>query len=142
MNLGTSLAAYATIARETGRPFSFPGSPEQYNGLVDVTDARLVANHMIWSSTTTAAANTAFNVVNDDVFRWRRMWSTIANHFGIEAGRIRGAPFHLPKRWRMPSPSGSGSLRATISGPQRSNRSRRGGTSISTWGGRWRRSPT
>src|SRR5205814_175453 len=40
MNLGTSLAVYATLAKETGRPFVFPGSPQQHAGLVDVTDAR------------------------------------------------------------------------------------------------------
>ena len=43
MNLGTSLAVYATLCKETGRPFRFPGSPQQYAGLVDMTDARLLA---------------------------------------------------------------------------------------------------
>ena len=90
MNLGTALAVYATIAKETALPFYFPGSPEQYNGLVDITDARLLARHMIWSSTTPSAVNTAFNVVNGDVFRWRRMWSTIATYFGIEPAPYPG----------------------------------------------------
>ncbi len=90
MNLGTSIAVYATIAKETGRPFQFPGTPQQYNGLVDVTDARLLARHMIWEAETPAAANTAFNVVNGDVFRWRRMWKRIADYFGIEAAPYPG----------------------------------------------------
>jgi nucleoside-diphosphate-sugar epimerase len=83
MNLGTALAVYATLARETGRPFQFPGSPQQHDGLVDVTDARLLAEHMIWEANTPAAADTAFNVVNGDVFRWRRMWSQIAAYFDV-----------------------------------------------------------
>ncbi len=39
MNMGGTLAAYAAICRETGRPFLFPGSAAQWNGLTDVTDA-------------------------------------------------------------------------------------------------------
>jgi len=39
MNMGATLAPYATICRETGRPFLFPGSATQWNGLTDMTDA-------------------------------------------------------------------------------------------------------
>lgn len=90
MNLATSLAVYATLCRETGRKFIFPGSPEQYNGITDMTDAGLLARHLVWSSTAPAAANTAFNVVNGDVFRWKRLWRQIAEYFGIEVGVYPG----------------------------------------------------
>jgi hypothetical protein len=46
MNMGTTLAIYATLARETGIPFVFSGSPQSYKGLVDMTDARLLAAHL------------------------------------------------------------------------------------------------
>jgi nucleoside-diphosphate-sugar epimerase len=92
MNLGTSLAVYATLCRETGRPFMFPGSPQQYTGLTDMTDARLLARHLVWSATTAAAANTAFNVVNGDVFRWRKLWRQIADYFGIAVAPYVGHP--------------------------------------------------
>src|ERR1700754_4925110 len=85
MNMGTTLAAYATICRETGRPFQFPGSATQWNSLTDMTDARLLARHLEWAATTAAARNLAFNVVNGDVFRWSWMWTQIAGYFGIEA---------------------------------------------------------
>lgn len=85
MNLGTSLAVYATLCRETGRPFVFPGSPVSYNGLVDVTDATLLARHLEWAATEKKAANMAFNVVNGDIFRWRKMWRFIADFFDIDA---------------------------------------------------------
>jgi hypothetical protein len=46
INKGTTLAAYATICRETRRPFLFPGSATQWNALTDMTDARLLARHL------------------------------------------------------------------------------------------------
>ena len=51
----------------------------------DVTDVRLLADHLIWTSTTEAAKNQAFNVVNGDVFRWSRLWKRLAAYFNIEA---------------------------------------------------------
>lgn len=84
MNLGTTLAVYATICKETGKPFQFPGSAEQWNGLSDVTDAKILAEHMIWAATTEAAHNEAFNVANGDVFRWKWLWKQIAAWFAIE----------------------------------------------------------
>ena len=85
MNLGTTLAVYATICKEKGRPFRWPGSAAQWNGLSDVTDARVLAEHLIWASTTEAARNEAFNVVNGDVFRWSWLWKRLAAWFGVEA---------------------------------------------------------
>jgi nucleoside-diphosphate-sugar epimerase len=90
MNMGTTLAVYATICRETGRPFRFPGSATQWNSLTDMTDARLLARHLLWASTTPAAANQDFNIVNGDVFRWSWMWGRIAQWFGIEAQPFDG----------------------------------------------------
>jgi len=90
MNMGTTLAAYATICRETGRPFVFPGSAAQWHGLTDMTDARLLAAQLLWAATTPAAANEAFNVVNGDVFRWSWMWGRIASWFGIDAAPFDG----------------------------------------------------
>ena len=90
MNMGVTLAVYATICRETGRPFLFPGSSVQWNSLTDMTDARLLARHLEWAATTPAARDQAFNVVNGDVFRWNWMWSRLAAWFGIEAAPLPG----------------------------------------------------
>ncbi len=84
MNLGTTLAVYATICKETGRPFRWPGSQTQWNGLSDVTDARVLAEHLLWASTTEVAQNEAFNIVNGDVFRWSWLWKQLADWFDIE----------------------------------------------------------
>jgi nucleoside-diphosphate-sugar epimerase len=90
MNLGTSIAVYATICKATGRPFIFPGSPQAYNGLVDMTDASILAKHLVWEATTKKAANMAFNVVNGDYFRWRKMWTRIAEYFDVEPALYPG----------------------------------------------------
>lgn len=99
MNMGTTLACYATLCRELGRPFVFPGSAAQWNGLTDMTDARLLARHLHWASTEPKAANEAFNVVDGDVFRWSWMWGRIAAWFGIEAVPFDGT--HRPLEPRM-----------------------------------------
>ena len=90
MNMGTTLAAYAVICAETGRPFRFPGSAAQWNGLTDMTDARLLARHLLWAVETPAAVDEAFNVVNGDVFRWSWMWGRIAGWFGLEPAPFDG----------------------------------------------------
>ena len=90
MNLGTTLAAYAAICKETGRPFQFPGSAAQWNGLSDVTDARILAKQLVWASDTDAAHNEAFNIVNGDLFRWSWLWGKLADWFGVEAAGFNG----------------------------------------------------
>lgn len=90
MNLGTTLAVYATICKETGRPFQFPGSSAQWNGLSDVTDARMLAKQLVWAADTDAARNEAFNIVNGDVFRWSWLWPRLAEFFGVQAAGFDG----------------------------------------------------
>lgn len=94
MNMGVTLAVYATLCREAGLPFVFPGSEAQWNSLTDMTDARLLAAQLEWAAVTPAARDQAFNVVNGDVFRWKWMWSRLAGWFGIEAAPF--PPKHTP----------------------------------------------
>jgi len=90
MNMGATLAVYASICRETGRPFTFPGSAAQWNGLTDMTGANQLARHLLWTAATPAAQNQAFNVVNGDIFRWSWMWRRIASWFDIEPAPFDG----------------------------------------------------
>ena len=90
MNMGTTLAVYATLCRETGRPFTFPGSAAQWSGLTDMTDAGQLARHLLWATETEAAHDEAFNVVNGDVFRWQWMWGRIAAWFGVTPAPFDG----------------------------------------------------
>lgn len=91
MNLGTTLAVYASICKETGRVFQFPGSEAQWNGLSDVTDARMLAKQLIWAADTDAARNEAFNIVNGDMFRWSWLWGKLADWFGVQAAGFNGS---------------------------------------------------
>lgn len=83
MNMALTLGAYAELCKHTGAPFIFPGSETQWNGVTDVTDVDLLAEHMVWAASTPEAANTAFNITNGDVFRWRWMWQRIAEYFDV-----------------------------------------------------------
>jgi nucleoside-diphosphate-sugar epimerase len=98
MNMGVTLAAYATICKETGRPFLFPGSATQWNSLTDMTDARLLARHLEWAATTPPARNQAFNVVNGDVFRWSWMWTRLADWFGLKPAPFPGEGIPLERQ--------------------------------------------
>ena len=104
MNLGTTLAIYATICKEAGRPFQFPGSAAQWNGLSDVTDARMLAKQLVWAADTDAAKNEAFNIVNGDVFRWSWLWPKLAGWFGVEAAGYSGTIQPLEAAMAMDAP--------------------------------------
>ena len=98
MNMGVTLAVYGAICRATGEPFVFPGSPEQWNGVTDLTDARLLGRHVAWSTSDPAGANEAFNTVNGEVFRWRQLWREVALALGVEAAEYPGSPTPLEGR--------------------------------------------
>jgi nucleoside-diphosphate-sugar epimerase len=98
MNMGTTLAVAAALCRETGHPFRFPGSAVQWDGLTDMTDAGLLADHMIWAATTETARDEAFNVVNGDVFRWRWMWPRLAELLGVTPEGFDGEVRPLEKQ--------------------------------------------
>lgn len=57
----------------------------QWDSLTDMTDARQLAKQQLWAATTPAATNQAFNGTNGDVFRWKWMWSRIAEYFDLPA---------------------------------------------------------
>jgi nucleoside-diphosphate-sugar epimerase len=98
MNMGVTLAVYATLCKESGQPFVFPGSAAQWESLTDMTDAGLLARHLEWASGSDSAKNQDFNVVNGDVFRWKWLWPRLAAYFGIEAAPFDGTVRPLADR--------------------------------------------
>lgn len=104
MNMGTTLAVYATLCKELGKPMVFPGSSVQWKSLTDMTDARLLAKQLVWAATTPAARDQAFNVVNGDVFRWSWMWKRIAAWFGVEAAELQEEGIPLEKQLANAAP--------------------------------------
>ncbi|MCG8915831.1 SDR family oxidoreductase [Actinokineospora sp. PR83] len=83
MNLAMVIAVYATISAHLGVPLRFPGKPGAYHSLIEMTDAGLLAEAMVWAATDPAAANQAYNINNGDLFRWEEMWPRIADYFDL-----------------------------------------------------------
>jgi len=98
MNMGTTLAVYASICKETGKPFIWPGSKAQWEGISDMTDAKVLSDHLIWASTNEKTKNEDFNITNGDVFRWSWMWDKIADYFNVEAQGYDGTEHPLEKQ--------------------------------------------
>ncbi|WP_119389980.1 SDR family oxidoreductase [Taklimakanibacter lacteus] len=84
MNLVIAIAVYAAMSKELGLPLRFPGKPQAYDKLIEVTDAGLLARATTWAATEPKAANQAFNINNGDLFRWNDMWPRIARFFDME----------------------------------------------------------
>lgn len=95
MNMGVTLATYGSLCAAEGVSFRFPGGEVAWNGLNEVTDARIVARQMAWAATAPNARNEAFNTANGDLFRWRRLWPELAEYFGAEDGGFDGTGFRL-----------------------------------------------
>ncbi len=91
-NLVSLIGAYAAICAELDVPFDFPGRMGCWNALTEVTDATHFAHAMMFLATAPAAANTAFNVTNGDLFRWRRLWPRLAAHLGVKLSDVRTLP--------------------------------------------------
>jgi nucleoside-diphosphate-sugar epimerase len=104
MNMGVTLAVYAAICREARLPFVFPGSLQQWEGLTDVTDARVLARHLEWAATSEATRNEAFNIVNGDIFRWKWLWPKLAADFAIEPAPYPGRPSPLEPKLAAAAP--------------------------------------
>ncbi len=84
MNLGMSIAVYATICKELGLPFRFPGTEGAYRALYQVTSADILAKATVWSGQSEAARNEIFNITNGDYFRWEHLWPRLAKMFDLE----------------------------------------------------------
>lgn len=84
MNITTAIAVYAAISKELGLPLRFPGKPDAYDAVYQVTDAGLLGRAMVWCATAESAANQVFNITNTDYFRWRNLWPKLATFFGME----------------------------------------------------------
>ena len=65
-----------------------------------MTDANVLADHLIWASTTDAAKNEAFNITNGDIFRWKWMWEQIADYFQVETVGFTGEINPLEKQMK------------------------------------------
>jgi nucleoside-diphosphate-sugar epimerase len=88
-NLVSVLGAWAAICRETGMALDYPGKPEAYTALSDITDATQLARAMRFMAVTPACADRAFNVTNGEPIRWCRFWPRLAEMYGLKVGSVR-----------------------------------------------------
>jgi nucleoside-diphosphate-sugar epimerase len=86
MDLSMVIAVYARISRELGLPLRFPGTPNAYTALCQVTSADVLARATEWAAVSESAANEIFNVTNGDYFRWANLWPTLARYFDMPCG--------------------------------------------------------
>jgi nucleoside-diphosphate-sugar epimerase len=86
MNLSMVIAVYASISRELGLPLRFPGTPNAYTALYQVTSADILARATEWATGNDSAANEIFNVTNGDYFRWAHLWPALARYFDMPCG--------------------------------------------------------
>ena len=84
MNLGMSIAVYATICKELGLPLRFPGTEKAYKALYQLTSADILGRATVWAGQTEAAKDEIFNITNGDYFRWQHLWPRIAKMFSME----------------------------------------------------------
>ena len=82
------ICAYAAVRRQLGLPFSFPGTPGNFEALYQCTDARHLARATGWMATEPTCANQDFNITNGDLFRWNYLWPKFAAYFGMEEGPV------------------------------------------------------
>jgi len=83
-NILAIVGVYAAISRELGLPLRFPGTPAAFDAINQATDAGLLARGIDWALETPEASNEAYNITNGDFFRWRHLWTRIAELFGME----------------------------------------------------------
>ncbi|KAJ3177094.1 hypothetical protein HDU85_006020 [Gaertneriomyces sp. JEL0708] len=87
MNFGVTIALYAMIQKELGKPFIFPGNKIMYNNIVDHSAAMNNAAFQVWLSTHVGQGkvegNRAFNIHDGNKIRWKDVWPKIARYFGL-----------------------------------------------------------
>ena len=99
-NLLTALRVYAAICKKEGRQFRFPGNSVTWEGLMDASDAELIAEQQIWACVEANGKNQAFNVTNGDVFRWKKLWTFLAEKLGVEPGDYDGRGFSMAEEMK------------------------------------------
>ncbi|KNA25913.1 hypothetical protein SOVF_002350 [Spinacia oleracea] len=82
------LSIYGSICKHLNLPFVFGGSKECWEeAVIDVSDARLVAEQHIWASTDEQLSSNGgqpFNAINGVCFTWKEIWPAIGKKFGLE----------------------------------------------------------
>lgn len=88
-NAALLIALHATLARERGMPFVFPGSEQAFHARTQFTLVPLLARAVEWMASEPRCANQSYNITNGDSPRWSALWARFAEYFGVESGPPR-----------------------------------------------------
>ncbi|MDT9600537.1 SDR family oxidoreductase [Sphingosinicella rhizophila] len=101
MNVIASIGVYCVISRELGLPLRFTGN--LYAGIVELVDARLLAQAMAWGAINPSkSANEIFNVSNGDVVDWNNLFQRLAEHFNMKLDRPQSLSLHAMMEDKAP----------------------------------------
>ena len=83
MNLAVTIALYATICKEEGKPFKFPGNKTMWNNLADMSAARNNARFQMFVAEkgrelAVEDGGAVFNIHDGDKIRFKDLWPKIA----------------------------------------------------------------
>ncbi|KAN0095648.1 hypothetical protein V8E51_016359 [Hyaloscypha variabilis] len=93
INIAYALALYISISKALGKKeLDFPADIPAWEANRDNTTARLIGYFSEWAVLTEAAANEAFNLVDDSPFSYGRFWPEVAGWYGLSAGRPDSNP--------------------------------------------------
>lgn len=83
MSIVPVIGVYAAFCRELGLPLRFPGAPDAYSAIYQVTDSAHFARACHWAALEPRCSNQAYNVTNGDYFRWCNLWPKFAEFFDL-----------------------------------------------------------
>ena len=84
LNSLLAMAVYAALCKAADNPCGFPGNSA--TGVIEMTDADLLANALVWSCEARTAQNQVFNITNGDCFNWADMWPVVIDEVGANIG--------------------------------------------------------
>jgi len=83
MNTIPVIGVYATLCREEGRPFCYPGHIAYPR---EAVDARLIGDAAVWAAGNPHAWGEHYNLTNGEVFSWRDLWPGLAAFLHVRPG--------------------------------------------------------
>jgi hypothetical protein len=63
-----------------------------WESVIDASNADLIAEQEVWAAIDFRGKNQAFNTMNGDVFKWKRVWNEISEKLGVEYVPFTGQP--------------------------------------------------
>jgi hypothetical protein len=78
MNFAVSIALYASLQKDLGREFIFPGNEVEYNVVLDHSSADNNSRFQVYLTTNDKIPSGAFNINNNDKPKLSELWPKIA----------------------------------------------------------------